>query len=68
MCQSGLLKLPSQRTLRDYTHVIKPSSGFSDEVDEMLMEEGKINEIEEWQKHVVLIFDEMHIKEDLVFL
>ena len=67
MCKSGLLKLPSQRTLRDYTHVIKPSSGFSDEVDEMLMKEGRINEIEEWQKHVVLIFDEMHIKEDLVF-
>jgi len=31
------------------------------------MKEGKIDEIEEWQKHVVLIFDEMHIKEDLVF-
>ena len=46
MCKSGLLKLPSQRTLRDYTHVIKPSSGFSDEVDEMLMKEGRINEIE----------------------
>ena len=31
------------------------------------MKEGRINELEEWQKHVVLIFDEMHIKEDLVF-
>ena len=65
--KSGLLRLPSQRTLRDYTHAIKPSSGFSDEVDEMLMKEARINELEEWQKHVVLIFDEKHIKEDLVF-
>jgi len=31
------------------------------------MKEVKIDEIEEWQKHVVLIFDEMHIKEDLIF-
>ena len=29
---SGILKLPSQRTLRDYTHYIKSSCGFSSEV------------------------------------
>jgi len=28
--------------------------------------EAKLSEHEEWQKHVVLIFDEMHIK-DLIF-
>ncbi len=67
MYNSGLIKLPSQRTLRDYTHVIKASSGFSDEIDQMIIKEAKFDEIEEWQKHVVLIFDEMHIKEDLVF-
>ena len=64
---SGLLKLPSQRTLRDYTHVIKPSSGFSNDIDDMIVKEAKLGELEEWQKHVVLIFDEMHIKEDLIF-
>ena len=64
---SGLLRLPSQRTLRDYTHVIKPSSGFSNDVDEMIVKEAKLDTLEEWQKHVVLIFDEMHIKEDLIF-
>jgi len=62
--KSGLLRLPSQRTLRDYTHVIKPLSGFSDEVVEMLMKEGRL---EEWQKRMVFIIDEIHIKEDLVF-
>ena len=30
---SGVLKLPSQRTLRDHTHYIKSQSGFSSEVD-----------------------------------
>ena len=64
---SGLLKLPSQRTLRDYTHVIKPSSGFLNDIDDMIVKEAKLGELEEWQKHVVLIFDEMHIKEDLIF-
>ena len=35
--QSGVLKLPSQRTLRDYTHYIPATTGFSAKVDEMLM-------------------------------
>ena len=28
----GIIQLPPQRTLRDYTHVIKPYSGFSNDV------------------------------------
>ena len=67
LCKSGLLRLPSQRTLRDYTHVIKPTLGFSNDIDEMIVKEAKLHEREEWEKHVVLIFDEMHIKEDLIF-
>ena len=67
LCTSGLLRLPSQRTLRDYTHVIKPSSGFSNDIDEMIVKEAKLAKCKEWEKHVVLIFDEMHIKEDLIF-
>ena len=31
--ESGCIKLPSQRTLRDYTHVFKSVSGFSVDVD-----------------------------------
>ena len=30
---SGCISLPSQRTLRDYTHFVKSTSGFSAEVD-----------------------------------
>ena len=34
---SGCVRLPSQRTLRDYTHYISASVGFSAEVDEQLL-------------------------------
>ena len=67
MYKSGLLTLPCQRTLRDYTHTIKAKCGFSDEIDQMAMREVNFEQLEEWQKHIVLIFDEMHIKEDLVY-
>ena len=45
---SGFVKLPSERTLRDYTHVFKSTTGFQTEVDNMLREEvGK----ESWKKN-----------------
>ena len=64
---SGCLVLPSQRTLRDYTHFVKASPGFSAEVDGQLMKAANIDSIEEWQKYVILLLDEMHIREDLVY-
>lgn len=39
---SGVLKLPSQRTLRDYTHYIPSTVGFSAQVDDMLMDTMKV--------------------------
>ena len=39
---SGVLRLPSERTLRDYTHYIPSTTGFSDDVDKMLMEVMKV--------------------------
>lgn len=66
--ESGVIALPSQRTLRDYTHFVQSRLGFSEEVDRQLMEAAKITEsLEECKKCVVIIMDEMHIKEDLVF-
>ena len=35
---SGCVKLPSQRTLRDYTHYISSAIGFSVEIDEQLLQ------------------------------
>lgn len=64
---SGCFALPSQRTLRDYSHCINESTGFSDEVDAQLMRAPEIANAEEWQKIVILLLDEMHIRDDLVY-
>ena len=64
---SGFIKLPSERTLRDYTHFFKAKCGFQDEVDGMLASEMKLDELPEWKKHVVLLLDEMKVKESLVY-
>lgn len=61
------LKLPSQQTLRDYSYITPTSIGFSNQVDQQLMEVVNIAQYEEFQKCVLLLVDEVHIKEDLVF-
>lgn len=43
------------------------TSGFSDATDRQLMEAAGVSTAEEWQKCVVLILDEMHVREDLVY-
>ena len=65
--KSGCLSLPSQRTLRDYTHYATVTSGFSMAVDQQLIDAAHIGTCEERKKCVVLLLDEMHIKEDLVY-
>ena len=64
---SSILKLPSQRTLRDYTHYIKSSCKFSNEIDNDLIRAADYYHLEDWQKCVGILIDEMHIKEDLVY-
>ena len=64
--ESGCLKLPSQRTLRDYTHVIKAANGFTLEGDEYLVRVAELSTLKEWQKCVALVIDEMFIREDLI--
>ncbi len=64
---SGVLKLPSQRTLRDYTHYIRARVGFSSEVDTELLRTANYRELQEWEKCIALLIDEMHLKEDLVY-
>lgn len=61
---SGFIKLPSERTLRDYTHIFKSTTGFQSEVDGMLRKEVKD---ESWKNYVVLLVDEMKVKESLVY-
>lgn len=54
-------------TLRDYTHWMKSDAGFSESVDRELLKEAKIDSVDDFQKHVCLVFDEVRIKEDLVY-
>lgn len=39
---SGFMKLPSERTLCDYTHYVKSRSGFQDDIDADLAHEAKL--------------------------
>ena len=65
--EAGVIKLPCQCTLRDYTYITNATVGFSDNVDKQLMESVRITKCEEREKYVAILMDEMHIKEDLVF-
>ena len=64
---SDLIVLPSERTLRDYTHFVKAEPGFHPGIDEQICREAKLDSIPEYQKYVCLVFDEMKVKEDLVY-
>jgi len=64
---SGCIRLPSQRTLRDYTHCVSATTGFSSAVDRQLMCAADVDKCPERQKYVALILDEMYVKEDLVY-
>ncbi len=65
--ESGCVSLPSQRTLRDYTNCVRASSGFSHEVDKQLMQAANIGKCPDWQRLVVILMDEMYIREGLVY-
>ena len=62
---SGILILPSQRTLRDYKNAIKPKQGFNPEVIEELKE--ATHKLFDIQRYVCMTFDEMKIQAGLVF-
>lgn len=65
--QSGAIHLPSQRTLRDYTYYTEAKHGFSVTVDNQLRNMAKIDTCTEREKYVVLLMDEMHIRDDIVY-
>ena len=65
--KSKCLYLPSQRTLREYIHHNKSDIGFSNELDEQLIRDSKLESLEDHQKYVSMIADEMYIKQGLVY-
>ena len=66
---AGFIKLPSERTLRDYTHYFKHQSGYQLEVSKQLrmQKKAKVKDLPENKRHVSLILDEMKIRENLVY-
>ena len=67
LTKSGVIALPSERTLRDYRHFASSTPNFSRDVDLQLLDLVKVQEPADLAKHVSVIIDEMYIKEDLVF-
>ena len=67
LTESGIIKLPSQRTLRDYTHHIEAAPGFSTDTDILLMKAAEIDVCPDRDRNVLLLIDEMYIKEGLVY-
>ena len=65
--ESGVLKLPSERTLRDYTYCIPPNTGFQGAVAEQLVKDSKLNTLPDSHNFIVITFDEMKIREGLVY-
>ena len=62
-----LLALPSQRTLRDYTHFITFDAGVNAKVVMRLKEDMQFEQCSPSYKKVTIMMDEMKIKSGLVF-
>ena len=64
---SKCLCLSSERTLQDYTRFNTTGSGFTAATDNQLRDYARLDVIPNRKNLVGLLFDEMHIKEGLVF-
>ena len=65
--ESGCIVLPSQRTLRDYSNAVKADAGFSSAVDEQLIQAAKLRTSPSYHALLIILMDEMHIREELVY-
>ena len=64
---SGVIHLPSERTLCDYRHFASSEPGFSTSTDLQLLEVVKQQQPESLSKYVTIVLDQMYIKEGLVY-
>ena len=62
LSKSGVIALPSERTLRDYRHFASSTPGFSRDVDLQLLDLLKVQEPADLANYVSVIIDEMYIK------
>ena len=63
--QTGILILPSRRTLRSYKNYIRPKQGFNSSIITELC--TKVKDFSEVEKNIVILMDEMKIQENLVW-
>ena len=64
---TGVITLPSERTLRDYKHASAAKVGFTKELDLELLEALSQQRPQNLAKYVGLVLDEMYVKEGLFF-
>ena len=64
---SGFVVMPSERTLSDYIHFYEARSGFHSDWNDHLSARSNVVNLTEVQKCVALSFDEMRVREDLVY-
>ncbi len=60
---AGFIKLPSERTLHDYTHYFKLTAGYQKEVLKQLQEESQVDKLPCNKQFCGIIIDEMKIRE-----
>lgn len=65
--RGGFLKLPHRTTLNQYTGFTEIGTGFNPDILEQFIKEIDFDNMEEYQKNITIIFDEMKIKSNLVF-
>ena len=65
--KSGVIQLPTSRTLRDYRHLSTSQPGFSVVADQQLLELIQQVRPNNLAKYVLILMDEMYIKEGLVY-
>ncbi|XP_065656351.1 uncharacterized protein LOC136081897 [Hydra vulgaris] len=67
ICKTQFLNLPCKNTLLQYVNFTQLGCGFNHNVIERLIIQANICKLQDFEKNVSLVFDEMKIKSGLVF-
>lgn len=65
--QSGFLNLPTLRTIRNYSNFAEECAGFNAKVLQFVASDIKIDEIDDHQRNIALLFDEVKLKSGIAF-
>ena len=63
----SFIKLPHVNTLKKYINFTSPQSGFDPAIISLLCDDSGIDDLPSFKKNVVISFDEMKIKSDLIY-